>query len=422
MTKSHRNRKKHQAPAATPTEKSFSKIILAVGGVALVVAIIFLTARKQEVSSFPPSPQQPLSTPPAYQPTERWLQRAYAVDKLFHQVYTPGWEGAYGAIGDAYLFAVTNDSALLRFHTVQKSLLHLDNGYWVDDRAWACIAELKWWDVSGRWNMALVSDASARYTQARNEGRLSHHEGYWTWYNWPPGASVNEKIFTNSNMNQMITVACLLYDATHDKRFLDDALLVWNGDAQFPGIEKTLYRGDGKWEGRKGRAAFGDELPWKGTGYCSIGAALYRVTGDAKYKKIVVATAKRIMDPRNGWVDPEDFFQIHMDGNGAFVNFLIDAYLIAPAELADIPEKIEKTLEHVWTNHHGRATVTLHRESDHGIRNGWNPNGGEDGYGVGEVGTVHAQGEAARAFGAFAYAKYAAKNTELDSTSLRMRR
>ncbi|MEK7670772.1 MAG: hypothetical protein AAB344_00940, partial [Bacteroidota bacterium] len=214
MSKSHKNRKKHQAPATTPTEKSFSKIILAVVGVALVVAIIFLTARKQEVSSFPPSPQQPLSTPPAYQPTERWLQRAYAVDKLFHQVYTPGWEGAYGAIGDAYLFAVTNDSALLRFHTVQKSLLHLDNGYWVDDRAWACIAELKWWDVSGRWNMALVSDASARYTQARNEGRLSHHEGYWTWYNWPPGASVNEKIFTNSNMNQMITVACLLYDAT----------------------------------------------------------------------------------------------------------------------------------------------------------------------------------------------------------------
>jgi hypothetical protein len=60
-------------------------------------------------------------------------------------------------------------------------------------------------------------------------------------------------------------------------------------------------------------------------------------------------------------------------------------------------------LEHVWTNHNGAASVTLHREIDHGIRNGWNPFGGEDGYGVDEVGTVHAQGEAARAFGTFVY-------------------
>ena len=132
---------------------------------------------------------------------------------------------------------------------------------------------------------------------------------------------------------------------------------------------------------------------------------MYKATGDEKYKKIVVATAKRIMDPANGWIDPEDFYQIRMDGNGAFVNFLLDAYMIAPEELSEIPRKVEKMLEHVWTNHRGKATVTLHRESDHGIRNGWNPNGGEDGYGVGEVATVHAQGEAARAFGVFAYVK-----------------
>jgi hypothetical protein len=109
------------------------------------------------------------------------------------------------------------------------------------------------------------------------------------------------------------------------------------------------------------------------------------------------------MDPVNGWVDSEDFFQIHMDGNGAFVNYLYDAYAIAPDELKDIPSKVEKMLEHVWTNHHGLATVTLHRETDDGIRNGWNPYGGEDGYGVDEVGTVHAQAEAVRAFGVFAY-------------------
>jgi hypothetical protein len=79
--------------------------------------------------------------------------------------------------------------------------------------------------------------------------------------------------------------------------------------------------------------------------------------------------------------------------------------MIAPDELQDIPGKVEKMLDHVWTNHHGHALLMLHRTYDHGIRNGWNPNGGEDGYGVDEIGTVHAQGEALRAFGVFAYVK-----------------
>jgi hypothetical protein len=110
------------------------------------------------------------------------------------------------------------------------------------------------------------------------------------------------------------------------------------------------------------------------------------------------------MDPANGWVDPVDFYQITMDGNGAFVHYLVDAYLIAPEELSDIPEKIQKMLEHVWTNNHGAASVVLHRLSDDGIRNGWNPRGGEDGYGVDQIGGSHAQSQAARAFGVFAYA------------------
>ena len=124
---------------------------------------------------------------------------------------------------------------------------------------------------------------------------------------------------------------------------------------------------------------------------------------DLKNRKIAVETAKFIMDPANGWVDPQDFYQIRMDGNGAFVHYLMDAYEIAPEELEDLPWKVERMLEHVWTNNYGNATVTLHRTGDHGIRNGWNPHGGEEGYGVGEIGTVHAQGEAARAFGVFAY-------------------
>lgn len=131
---------------------------------------------------------------------------------------------------------------------------------------------------------------------------------------------------------------------------------------------------------------------------------MYRMTGNEKYKKIVVATAKRIMDPANGWVDPVDFYQITMDGNGAFVHYLIDAYLIAPAELSDIPLKVQRMLEHVWTNNRGSASVILHRLSDDAIRNGWNPQGGEDGYGVDQVGSLHAQSQAVRAFGVFAFA------------------
>jgi hypothetical protein len=135
------------------------------------------------------------------------------------------------------------------------------------------------------------------------------------------------------------------------------------------------------------------------------------MTGNKKYKEIAAATAHRIMDPANGWVDPQDFYQLRMDGNGAFVHFILDAYQIAPDRLPDIPYKIEKMLEHVWTNHHGNALITLHRPIDDGIRNGWNPNGGEDGYKVNEVGTVHAQSEAVRAFGVFAYVLHEMKGT-----------
>jgi len=331
------------------------------------------------------------------------VMRAYAIDGLFHEVYSPGWEGANGAIGDAYLFAANHDSSLLRLYTSVYDPRQMFNGTWVDDRAWICLAELYWWNFTGRKNRAWVEDAKQRYLEVRAEGRLSNHEGFWSWYNWSPKAKVKDTIITNSNTNEMVNVACWLYEATREQRFYRDAVLAWNGDSRYPGIEKQFYRGNGKWEGKPGRAAFGKQLPWEGASYCSIGAAMYRMTGDEKYKRIVVATAKRMMDPATGWVDPQDFYQLRMDGNGAFVNFILDAYLIAPDELADIPDKVEKMLDHVWTNHHGNATVILHRFRDDGIRNGWNPFGGEDGYGVDEVGTVHAQSQAVRAFGIFAY-------------------
>jgi hypothetical protein len=323
------------------------------------------------------------------------------VSRTFRDVYTPCWEGAYGAFGDARLFEANGDSAILDFY-IGRDLTAMCEGTWVDDRAWVCLAELEWWRVTGKAHMGWIADAARRYDAARNEGRLSRHEGYWSWYNWPPGRDAGEPVFTNSNMNQMAAAACGLYLATGERRFLDDALLVWNGDRSASGIEARLYRGDGRWEGRSGRAAFGKELPWGGLGYASIGAALYRATGEERYREIAVATVRRIMDPASGWVDPVDFYQLRMDGNGNFVQFLLDVWEIAPGDLPGVPGMVGRMLEHVWTNAGGRSAVVLHRVFDHGIRNGWNPRGGEDGYGVDEVGTVHAQGEAAKAFGYFA--------------------
>ncbi|MBI3364516.1 MAG: hypothetical protein HY033_06365, partial [Ignavibacteriae bacterium] len=389
-----------------PRKASRQRYIIITGILITTLVLLFLiqfTRKEKPAALF--SPAQPSSAPSTqnYHPTEKWLQRAYLIDELFHYVYTPCWEGAYGAIGDAYLFAATHDSSLFRFHLIDHDLRRMCTGTWVDDCAWICLAECTWWNVTGRNHSELVDDARHRYLEARTEGRLSNHEGFWSWYNWPPNARATQRVFTNSNMNQMVTIACWLYDATGDKTFLSDALLVWNGDSKYPGIEKILYKGNGKWEGRPGQAAFGKQVPWDGVDYASIAAALYRVTKDPKYKTIVVATTKRVMDPALGWVDPHYFYQVRMDGNGAFVNFLLDAYASAPEELSDLLPKIELMLDHVWTNSDGAASVTLHRERDHGIRNGWNPHGGEDGYGVDEVGTVHAQGEAVRAFGTFAY-------------------
>ena len=406
MTK-RRSRHRPGRRAPEPTRKKL--VIPAVAAavvVALLALVVFLPSGRNPASSQPPSVQQAGATSPGT--SQDWGARALAVTRQFHLVYTPCWEGAYGALGDAYLFLASGDSSLYRFHLEANPLTQMCEGTWVDDRAWVCLAELQWWESTGKGNMGLVIDAMRRYREARDQGRLSSHEGFWSWYNWPPAARLRERIFTNSNMNQMATVACALYAATGDQEFLRDALLVWNGDGTLPGIEQRYYRGHGRWEGRGGSAAFGKELPWNGTGYCSLAAALYRATGEVRYRDIAVATARHILDPATGWVDAHHFYQLRMDGNGAFVHYLLDAYAAAPEELGEVLVKVERMLEHVWTNASGTATVVLHRQSDDGIRNGWNPHGGEEGYGVGEVGTVHAQGEAARAFGIFAYYQKAA--------------
>jgi hypothetical protein len=399
MTK---RRRKQPDPRPSRHPVPFVKGGIVVVSVVLAAVLVVVAIRiPSPVSTHHPAALSP-PVPPAYVPSEKWVARAYALDVLFHRVYTPCWEGAYGAIGDAHLFAVTGDSALLRFYTVGHPLTEMCRQTWIDDQAWVCLAEMYWWRFTGKTHVEWAADAVRRYAEARESGALSRSEGFWSWYNFPPGTA-REQVFTNSNMNQMATVACWLHEVTHDQKYLDDALLVWNGDDSAPGVEKTYYRGNGRWVGKAGLAAFGDPLPWMGAGYCSIASALYSATGDGKYRTIAAATAKRVMNPSNGWVDPVDYYQIRMDGSGAFTHFLLDAYQIAPGELQDIPGKVEKSLDYVWTNAHGKASVLLHRESDHGIRNGWNGKGGEDGYRVGEVGTVHAQGEAVRAFGVYAY-------------------
>ncbi len=398
--------KKRTKPVVHEPKKKSRTLPITIGAFLIVVVVIFVYFQTNSV----PSASDPQVTSPQtanqQQQTDTanlWITRAEAVTTLFHYVYTPCWEGAYGAIGDAYLFSATHDSSLLRFHLYEHDLRKMCVGTWVDDRAWVCLAEYQWWKVTGKQHFWLIQDAKQRYLEAKQEGRLSNHEGFWSWYNWSPQHRVNERIFSNGAINQMATVACRLYEATGDKQFLDDALLVWNGDGKFPGVEKTLYKGNGVWIGKPGLAAFGKQIAWNGTEYCALGSALYEVTKDPKYKTIVVETISRTMNPANGWVDGQDYYQIAMDGNGAFVNFLLDGYAIAPSELTDLLPKIEIMLNHVWTNNHGNASVTLHRTADNAIRNGWNPHGGEDGYNVDEVGSVHAQGEAARAFGTFAY-------------------
>ncbi|HEY6191956.1 MAG TPA: hypothetical protein VI215_06470 [Bacteroidota bacterium] len=398
MKRAYHGRKKEQPP---PTGRSRNFALIS--AVILLAASAYYFFLRKGPSAVTGDAPVTAHEPGVVKAEPLWIQRAYKVDALFHAVYTPCWEGAYGAIGDAYLFAATKDSTLLKFHVADHDLRKMCEGTWVDDRAWVCLAELIWWNFTGRTNRALVEDARKRYTEARREGRMSNHEGFWSWYNWPPEARDRGQIFTNSNMNQMVSVACWLYEASGERTFLEDALLVWNGDGNLPGIEKALYKGDGRWEGKPGLAAFGKQLPWEGAEYCSIGSCLYRETKDPRYKNIAIATAEWITNPANGWVDPENFFQIRMDGNGAFVNYLLDAYALDTVKLQDILHKVGLMLEHVWTNHNGAAQVVLHRTPDDGIRNGWNPYGGEDGYGVDEVGTVHAQGEAARAFGIFAY-------------------
>lgn len=336
----------------------------------------------------------------------KYIEQAEKIENHFRSVYKPDWRGAYGLMGQAYLYKLTKNKSYLDYVTKEIDLLKLSNGEWVDDVAWVCLALLHWWDATGRTNKKWLRNVINRYDKFRRKKLLTANNGYWTWYNIPKSFFQFKKRFTNSNMNQMVTVACWLYRITGGKKYLNDVLLVWEGNKDHIGIEKKLYKGNGIWKGKPGPAASGAELPFNGAGYLSIGSALYKATKNNKYKKIVIDTTKYILNPENNWVDEEHYYQKYIDGNGAFIHFLMDAYSIAPKELSFVLSRCKKMLDHVWTNNEGKAKVILHRESDHGIRHGWNPFGGEEGYFPNEIGTTLAQAEALRAWGIVSYYEY----------------
>lgn len=184
----------------TPARKLILRLKYVIFGalsLLIVFSIVYLLTKKESfgtkkesLSNVQQVQQQESSDPDLF---HRIVQRTYAIDILFHQVYNAEWEGAYGAIGDAHLYAATGDQNLLSLYTNTYRLLDMYNGTWVDDRAWVCLAEMYWWDVSGRKNIYWVEDARKRYLEAKSEGRLSHHEGFWSWYNYFPGAKGNFK-------------------------------------------------------------------------------------------------------------------------------------------------------------------------------------------------------------------------------------
>ncbi|MBF8296428.1 MAG: hypothetical protein HW389_2973 [Bacteroidetes bacterium] len=128
-------------------------------------AVLFVLMSSFTINRLPGSSTvgQDQQQPNGLQLLEQTIKRTYAVNRLFYQVFNPGWEGANGAIGNAHLFAVTHDSSLLKLYTTVLDPQKLYNGGWVDDRAWVCLADMYWWDLTGRTNKAWVEDAKKRY-------------------------------------------------------------------------------------------------------------------------------------------------------------------------------------------------------------------------------------------------------------------
>ncbi|MFA6234354.1 MAG: hypothetical protein WC824_09280, partial [Bacteroidota bacterium] len=137
-------KKTNDATTAVNRSSRGSAVILIAGGALFLIAVVYAIGGFAWFTGDGDQSARNGENESSFKPEEKWLKRAYLIDALFHKVYTAGWEGANGAIGDAHIFAVTRDSSLLRFHTVLHPMKDLFNGTWVDDRAWAALAELYW--------------------------------------------------------------------------------------------------------------------------------------------------------------------------------------------------------------------------------------------------------------------------------------
>ena len=105
----HGRKERRPVPVRVPARRGAILLRGGIVAVAVLLAAVLLIVALRIPSPLSPTRAniQPPQASSSYRPTEKWLQRAYAIDVLFHRVYTQCWEGAYGAIGDAHLFAVT---------------------------------------------------------------------------------------------------------------------------------------------------------------------------------------------------------------------------------------------------------------------------------------------------------------------------
>ena len=87
-----------RASAAVPRGVSKRGWILAALGAVAVTAALYVLLKGASPAPLQPAFREPdpVASPG---PITGWTERALAVTRLFHRVYTPCWEGAYGAIG-----------------------------------------------------------------------------------------------------------------------------------------------------------------------------------------------------------------------------------------------------------------------------------------------------------------------------------
>ena len=87
---SHRGHKQVAEPQKKSPAKTFVVVIIGVVVVALILyRVVWQGQNRTHSTSASTLATMPVESRDSYQPTEKWLQRAYAIDQLYHYVYTP---------------------------------------------------------------------------------------------------------------------------------------------------------------------------------------------------------------------------------------------------------------------------------------------------------------------------------------------